>query len=138
MNKAIEFLNQFNEDWEEGECAYFAAALHRIFGYTLVTIEGYYEDEDGEEVYTLGHAMGRAKSGNLYDVNGKSSNNLDSRIELYKEVNSDWDMDVSEESYDNEREFWNEMKERGSPKDEDIIKKAEEVIKSDISKYKDD
>jgi hypothetical protein len=68
INIIKEEIQDFN--FNSGDCDIYAVSLHRLYGYPLYVIRGYYV-EDGEQYYEDVHIMTKLPNGKYCDSTGE-------------------------------------------------------------------
>ena len=68
-------VNENHYSFTSGDCDIYAVSLHRLYGYPLYVIRGYYPDEDfdNEEYYEDAHVMIKLPNGKFFDSQGEQT-----------------------------------------------------------------
>ena len=57
-NKYDNMINYYPGGYQDGDCNLYAIALHKLSGYPLYTVRGFYREDDWEEVVEMGYDFG--------------------------------------------------------------------------------
>jgi len=69
----LRFIINEQYNFNMGDCDVYAVALHRIYGYPIYALYGFYYDETDELNYEIYHIMVKTPDGKYKDSNGEFS-----------------------------------------------------------------
>jgi len=89
----MKYLKRYNENiinyypggYQHGGCNVYAIALHKLSGYPLYTVRGFYREDDWEEVLKMGYEFGYYHEDGHVVVKAPNGKYIDSESEYTEE-----------------------------------------------------